>query len=176
MKQYLNYIKKIIDVTLRGTISTFENLASLFIMNRAASEDDIEKCETSLYKKLPDEYKFFLQEFNGGILFKIDDYAGFKLLSTEELIKHNNFQKENFGQEWDSQIILFCECIGDAESLGFKYNESGTINIVYCIMDMLPQEWEIIEHSFDDLINKLIEEKGKKYWLDSSPAGPSVSK
>ncbi len=174
MKQYLNYIKRIIDITLRGTISTFENLASLFIMNRAASEDDIEKCETSFNKKLPDDYKFFLQEFNGGVLFKIDDYAGLNLLSTEELIKHNNFQKENFGQDWDPEIILFCECIGDAEFLGFKYNENGTINIVYCIMDMLPHEWGIVEHSFDDLINKIIEGKGRKYWLYSIEKGSRI--
>jgi hypothetical protein len=113
MKQYLNYIKKIIDITLRGTILTFENLASLFIMNSGASADDIEKCELYFTKKFPDDYKFFLQEFNGGIFFKIDDYAGFKFLSTEELIKHNDFQKENFGQDWDSEIILLCECIGD---------------------------------------------------------------
>lgn len=167
MKKYLNYIKEIIDVTLKGTILTFEYLDSLFIMNNGASNDDIAKCNLHFNQKLPIDYIYFLEEYNGGILFKIDDYAGFKLLSTEELIKHNEFQKGNFGQDWDSQIILFCECIGDAEYLGFKLIENGDANIVYCIMDMLPHEWQIVESSFNDFINKLIEEKGRKYWLDS---------
>lgn len=167
MKQYLNAIKEIIDLTLKGRVSTFENLASLFIMNEEASKEDIVKCDMHFDGKLPNDYKIFLQEFNGGILFKIDDYAGFKLLSTEELIKHNKFQGENFGKDWDSEILLFCECIGDAEYLGFKLNKNRFPNIVYCIMDILPQEWEIIEDSFDCLISKLIEEKGRKYWLDS---------
>lgn len=166
MKYYLNYIKEIIS-DFNGTITTFENLPSLFIMNIEASKYDIVDCDLHLKKQLPDDYKFFLQEFNGGVLFKIEDYAGFKLLSTKELIKHNEFQKMNFGQYWNSEIILFCECIGDAEYLGFKIDENGLHNIVYCIMDMLPQEWEIIENSFDTLINKLIDEKGRKYWLDS---------
>ncbi|MBK7988189.1 MAG: hypothetical protein IPK11_15025 [Ignavibacteria bacterium] len=99
--------------------------------------------------------------------FKIDNYAGFKLLSTQEMIKHNEFQKENFGQDWDSEIIFFCECIGDAEYLRFKFHKNESVNIVHCIMDVLPHEWKIIEDSFDNLIDKLIEEKGEKYWLDS---------
>lgn len=166
MKQYLNYIKEIIGVNLKGTILTFENLVSFFIVNKGASKEEIEKCDLHFSQKLPDEYNFFLQNYNGGVLFKIDDYAGFKFLSIEELIKHNESQRRNFGQDWDSEIVLFCECIGDAEYLGFKVSKNGYV-VVYCIMDMLPQEWEIIEGSFDDLIGKLIEEKGRKYWLDS---------
>lgn len=166
MKQYLKYIKEIIDLSLKGTISTFENLVSQFVMNKGASNDEIRKCDLHFNQNLPAEYKFFLQNFNGGILFKIDDYAGFKFLSTKALIKHNEFQKENFDQDWDTETILFCECIGDAEYLGFRLNENGGLQIVYCIMDMLPQEWEVIEDSFEVLMNKLIKEKGRKYWLE----------
>jgi len=167
MKQYLEYIKEIINLSLKGTISTFENLVSLFIMNKEASKDEITKCDIHFNHKLPGEYKFFLQNYNGGILFKIEDYSGFKFLSTNELIKHNEFQRENFDQDWDAEIILFCECIGDAEYLGFRLNEKGDYKIVYCILDMLPQEWEAIEGSFEILLKKLIEEKGRKYWLGS---------
>lgn len=163
----MNYIKKLIDITLKGTILTFENLTSSFIMNREASKDEIVNCELHFNKKIPNDYRSFLHEFNGGILFKIDNYAGFKLLSTQEMIKHNEFQKENFGQDWDSEIIFFCECIGDAEYLGFKFHKNESVNIVHCIMDVLPHEWKIIEDSFDNFIDKLIEEKGEKYWLDS---------
>lgn len=166
MKQYLEYIKEVIDIRLEGTISTFENLVSLFIMNDEASNNEISKCDMQLNKKLPDEYKFFLQNYNGGILFKIEDYAGFNFLSTNELIRHNEFQRENFDKDWDDEILLFCECIGDAEYLGFKSNMNGDFQIVYCIMDMLPQEWDVIEDSFEILMKRLIEEKGKKYWLD----------
>ncbi|MDR7210601.1 SMI1/KNR4 family protein, partial [Flavobacterium piscis] len=68
MKQYLKYIKEVIEVRLKGTTSTFENLVSLFIMNEEASDDEISTCDLLLNKKLPDEYKFFLQNYNGGIL------------------------------------------------------------------------------------------------------------
>ena len=136
-------------------------------MNSKTSQVDIEKCESNFNKKLPLDYTFFLLKFNGGVLFKIADYAGFKFLSTEELIKHNSFQKENLENYWDSEIILFCECIGDAEYLGFKFNDNGLPKVVYCIMDIIPEKWAIIENTFEDLINKLIEERGRKYWLDS---------
>jgi hypothetical protein len=162
MKKYINYIQEKIGSGLKGTILTFENMVSFFIMNKSASNDEIAKCDLHFNRKLSGEYKFFLHNFNGGILFKINDYAGFKFLSIDELIKHNEFQKENFGEDWDPEIILFCECLGDAEYLGFKLNK-----IVYCVMDMLPQEWEIIENSFDTFISKLIEENGRKYWLAS---------
>jgi hypothetical protein len=165
MKQYLKYIHDIIDAKLKGSIVTFENLESDFIMNNGSSLAEISRCELLLKNNLPEEYNYFLQNYNGGVLFKIDDYAGFKLLSNTELIKHNEFQRKSFGQDWDFNILLFCECIGDAEYLGFNLNEQGRSNIVHCIMDSLPQEWEIIENSFDDLIKKIIEEKGKKYWL-----------
>jgi len=164
MKQYLKYIKEVIDPSLKGIISTFENLVSLFVMNKGASNDDIVKCDLHFNLNLPVDYKFFLQNFNGGILFKIDDYAGFRFLSTNELVEHNEFQKENFGQDWDTKIILFCECIGDAEYLGFK-STNNEEQIVYCIMDIMPQEWKVVDSSFDVLVKKLIEEKGRKYWL-----------
>ena len=165
MKNFLFYIKRIIDTNLKGKVSTFENLASLFIMNKEASKDNITKSNLHFKKQLPDEYNLFLQNYNGGILFKVDDYAGFKFLSAAELIKHNEFQKGNFVQDWDSNIILFCECIGDAEYLGFRISENDYGYVVHCILDTLPKEWEIIEDSFDNFINKLIGEKGKKYWL-----------
>lgn len=167
MKEYLNYIKEIVGHNLKGTTNSFEDLISFFIMNEGTSNDEIEKCDLYLNKKLPDEYKFFLQNYNGGTLFKVDDHSGFKLLSNKKLINHNQFQRENFDQDWDISIILFCECIGDAEYLGFKIGENGSCQIVYCILDTLPQEWDVIESSFDDFITKLIEEKGRKYWLDS---------
>ncbi|MBZ4037034.1 hypothetical protein K6T82_19865 [Flavobacterium sp. 17A] len=165
MKEDLNDLKSIVGENLKGSLTTFENLPSLFTMNKAASNDDLLKCDLYFDEGLAPEYKFFLTNYNGGILFKIEDFAGFKLLSTDELISHNKFQAENFAENWDSQIILFCECIGDAEYLGFKLIEDE-VRIIYCIMDTLPEEWKVIEKSFNILINKLIEQRGEKYWLN----------
>jgi hypothetical protein len=39
--------------------------------------------------------------------------------------------------------------------------------IVHCIMDELPSNWEVIGNLFDDFVTNLIEEKGKKYWLSN---------
>jgi len=166
MKQYINYIKEIIGTDLKGTIVTFEDLVSFFIMNSEASDDEIEESNMYFDRRLPNEYKFFLNHYNGGTLFKIEDFAGFKFLGTNELTRHNEFQRENFGGDWDDRIILFCECIGNAEYLGFKLEEIGSFQIVYCVLDVLPEEWTIVESSFEIFMNKLIEGKGREYWLD----------
>jgi hypothetical protein len=166
MTHYIKKIEIIINKKLIGSIFTFENIESQFIMNKAAQKEEIDKSVKYFNNKLPKEYKYFLEQYNGGVLFKIDDFAGFKLLNSNELIVHNEFQKTNFGLDWNENIILFCECIGDAEYLGFKLNENGTSNIIYCILDLYPNEWKNLDLNFSNFINKLIEEKGKKYWLN----------
>jgi len=164
MKKYLELINKVIDPSLKGEILTYENLKSTFEMNIAASDLDIDKCRVTLEAGLPNDYEFFLRNFNGGKLFLVDDFAGFKLLGTEELINHNKFQQENFGEDWDKHVVLFCEIIGDAEYLGFKIDKEK-VQIVFCIMDTLPSEWQAIDDTFDILIQKIILSNGAKYWI-----------
>lgn len=165
MKQYLVQIEQMLN--RNGGLMTYEGLSSECVMNAPASEHEINNCKQSLSKEIPQQYIHFLNAYNGGTVFKIEDFAGYRLFSTQEIIKENAFQKENFGSNWDESIVLFCSCLGDNEYLGFKIHED-MYDIVDCVMDVVPKAWEVIGSNFDDLIQKLIKEKGKKYWLNNS--------
>ena len=151
-------------LNLNASIYTYEHLSSQFILNKGASKSLINAVETTLTKKLPQAYKDFLEIYDGCVLFKVDDVAGFEFLGTTKILTENQFQKSNFEVDWDDHIILFCLCAGDNEYIGFKLHESGYA-IVHCIMEFSPSAWQIVGDSFDVFVNRLLEEKGKKYWL-----------
>jgi hypothetical protein len=166
MKSYISLIDQILRAG--GQIIDCENLNSSFAMNKRASDEKIVKCDLYFNKKLPNDYKYFLRHHDGGILFDYKDLGGYELLGTNKLVKEDEFQKENFagnGEDWDNNIILFCHLIGNAEFLGFKINETSKYEIVHCIMDEMPNEWLAIGNSFDNLLETIIKEKGKEYWL-----------
>jgi hypothetical protein len=166
MKNYLTLINEKLTNRLAGNVKTYEELDSLFIMKEKALEEDIKKCNAYFKNMLPNDYIMFLRNFNGGVLFQIEDFAGFKFYGTDELIHENLFQRKNFGKDWDDNIILFCLCIGDGECIGFQLKNGG-YEVIHCILDEIPSSWQTIDASFDDFIGKLIVEKGKKYWLES---------
>ena len=165
--QFLIKIRQMLSSELKGVTETYEKLSSDIIMSKGASNAEIFACDSYFGGRLPEDYKLFLKEYNGGKLFQIEDFAGFEFLGCNELVKENGFQKDNFGDDWNENIILFCSCIGDGEYLGFKLTKPSTYQIVHCIMDELPSQWEIISDSLDDFIDKLIDERGKKFWLDN---------
>jgi len=163
MKPYIKFIKQIIQK--EGTITDYENRISVFVMNESATDEEISKCDVYSKNRLPNEYKYFLQYFNGGILFEYDEIVGFKFLGSNDLIQENEFRKEGFGEDWDNNVILFCYLVGIGECIGFRFKETKDYEIVHCFMDMLPNEWLVIGNSFDEFIGKLIVEKGKEYWF-----------
>lgn len=164
MKQFLNEIQQLVNQSEKRGVYTFEGLPSKIIMHKPAFEEDIYNLKKALPAGLPEDYISFLEYSNGGVLFKIEDFAGYKLFSINELFRENSFQKQNFGKDWNDTIVLFCQCVGDNEYLALKYNESN-YEIIYCIMELLPTEWQIIEKDFGDLIHNLILKRGEKYWL-----------
>jgi hypothetical protein len=162
MKLYIEFIKQILESG--GLIMDCYNMESYFVMNSPASIENITQCETYFHKKLPEEYKFFLRYYNGGSLFKCD-IAGFKFLSAQEIIEVNELQKEIYEEYWDGSIIFFCELIGNGEYLGFKTTDPPIYEIVHSMMAQKPKEWIVAGNSFDTLIETIIKEKGKEYWL-----------
>lgn len=166
MKIFLKLIKEVVSDGMFGNRKTYEDLDSIFEMKEGASENEIAECSANFSFLLPEEYKEFLENFNGGTLFKVADIGGFNLLGTEEIVKHNVFQKENFEDDWDENIVLFCKCLGDAEYIGFKFTDAGKYSLVYCIMDELPENWHTFKGSFGDFFETLINENGRKYWGD----------
>jgi hypothetical protein len=163
MKSYVDLIEQILNKG--GKIVDWEKLESSFTMNEYASFEDITKCDSYCGQKLPEEYKYFWKHYDGGILFKYDDIGGFEFLSTSDFIKENELHKECFGEDWDNSVILFCNLLGTGEYLGFRLHDDSKYNIVHCVMIEHPDEWQSIEDSFDTLIETIIKEKGKEYWL-----------
>ncbi len=165
MELYLEKLNQLISESQNEKIKTFEELDSTFTINVGASDNSIEECERYFNYKVPLDYKTFLRKYDGCVLYQIEDFAGFQFLSTKKLVDENSFQRTNFGEDWSEDIILFCLCIGDAEYIGFKVFSDKTYKIIYCIMDELPDTWKVIDTSFNNFVSKLIEEKGRKYWL-----------
>lgn len=165
MKQYLEKIEEIVHGNLTGDVLTFEGLASSFIFNKGVNEEELFKCKGYFKDLIPDDYINFLKFYNGGVLYKVEDFAGFKFLSVNELIQCDIFQKENFSEDWNDNIVLFCEILGDNEFIGYMANENGNVELAYYIMDLLPEHWDKIEGSFEDFMSELIIEKGRKFWI-----------
>lgn len=152
MKNLIERIKR------QSEVRTFENLPSTNYIN----EPLINTPDNSF--GLPNDYLEFLSYANGATLFMIEDIAGFKFLSLEELVTANDFQKENYGTDWDNDVILFCQILGDNEYLGFKKIKEG-YTIVHCIMEEFPNEWQQINGNFKTLLESILKFKGEKYWL-----------
>lgn len=136
MKQYLIEIEHLLR---EKNVVTYEGLSSEVLMNGPASEKDIVDIEHALRKKIPDDYLTFLKNYNGGILFKFEDLGGFRFFSTQEIVKGNVFQKKQFGDDWDDDILLFGQGLGDDEYVGFRCH-SDRYEILDCVMDMMPDE------------------------------------
>jgi len=97
---------------------------STFIMknDNAISEIDLSELESFLEKKLPEVYKDFLLEFNGGIL----AYNKFKLDSSEEYDNLYSFDslhkiKESWRYLKSSSDFFNAEIISIAETLGTSF-------------------------------------------------------
>lgn len=165
-KQLVFKINRILDSNNEGLINTYEGLVSKFIVNIGAKEEDIIKCDNYFRNKIPNDYKLFLKNYNGSVFFKIDDFAGYKFFDCNSLITENKFQKENLSDDWDENIILICSCLGDGDYIRMKILNESSYQLLDCFNEKLPYEWNVIGTSFDTFLEKLIDEKGRKFWLD----------
>lgn len=163
--QLQNKIEDIIN-NLNGMVTTYEGLTSEVIINEGANQIEINKCNSYFGNRLPNDYISFLRNYNGGFFFKVDDIGGLKFWSCDVTVKQNRFQKEQFGDQWDNDIILICECIGDGDYIGIKIVDDNSYEMVDCFGEEVPSNWKAIKISFDSFLEKLLDEKGRKFWLD----------
>jgi len=169
MKKYIKLINQVIRTG--GIIIDNENFYLNINMNSKASIEDIKECNLYFDGKIPDDYLYFLDFFDGGNMFTHNDLGGFAFFSSKTLIKENKFQRENhlengLEEYWDNDVILFAMFIcGDAEFLGFRIKEKGEYDILDITLYEPPSEWRIIGKSFDIFVEKLFLKKGKAFWL-----------
>jgi len=84
-----------------------------------------------------------------------------RLNSTVEM---NESVKKNLICDIPEDYRVFLERF-DGGNLGFKKMKNNKYKILHCIMELFPEDWIIISKSFEEFILKLINERGKKFWL-----------
>ena len=155
---------KTLLVERRGISLSSDGLETISKFNSGATVDEINSCNQYFNNLLPIEYLELLVHYNGVELFNLQDIDGFRFLDTLKIIEVNELEKQN-NSDYDPRIILFCEIIGEGNYLGFRVNENGFYVILDCFHEEKPTEWRVIGYSFDDLLEKIIDEKGTKFWL-----------
>ena len=158
-------VETILDSTLQAEIETYEGLKSHIVVRSGASEEEINKCNSYFENKLPEDYLSFLKRYNGGFFFKVNDIGGFQFWGCDELIYQNTFHKENLGNDWDKRIILICACLGDGDYVGIKIHKDNSYEILDCFGEEIPINWKHIGDSFCSFLEKIIDQRGKKFWL-----------
>jgi hypothetical protein len=143
----------------------YEGLNVNFFANNSAEPKQIQNVIAFFKERLPNEYIDFLKLYNGCELYKLEDIGGFNFLSTEMIMKENDFHKKEYGDAWDDSIIFFCECLGEGNFIGFRPLENGKYLLLDCFHEEKPSEWRPIGDSFDVFLEKLIDLKGEKFWL-----------
>ena len=133
--------------------------------NGGASEFDL--TSANLPNDLPRDYIDFLKIANGCTLFNYDDLDGFQFFGTQELGKENMEMKKSYEDDWDNSVIVFCTILGEGNHIGFKILDESSYQILDCFHEYVPAQWEVIGNSFDTFLEKLIDLKGEKYWLES---------
>jgi len=147
----------------KNVILDYEDLVVTFEKNNGATQNDLDIISNKL--KIPNDYLDFLQIFNGLTLFKFKDLGGFKFLGTNDISKETEIQRQTYEEDWDNDIIVFCNLICDGDFISFKNKNDGSYEILDCYHDENPQNWKVVSYSFCYFLERLIEEKGKRYWL-----------
>ncbi|WP_369679214.1 SMI1/KNR4 family protein [Siphonobacter sp. BAB-5385] len=73
-----------------------------------AHEQELIACGSYFDFKLPIDLVAFLRKYNGATFYEFEDTGGYRFLSCQELVDENRFQQENFGDDWDEHMLLFC--------------------------------------------------------------------
>jgi len=94
----LEAIRAVVGEAFQGSIETYEGLMSEIIVRPGASVEAISQCNKFFGNRLPEEYQSFLQNFDGATFFKVSDIGGFQFWACDELIRQNNYRRENLGE------------------------------------------------------------------------------
>jgi len=134
-------------------------------MAESANEEEL-RYITTVYQ-IPSSYIKFLSIYNGAKLFDYDEIDGLQLLSGKEILQYTQYAKNTFEEEWEDKIIIFAKIIGEDNYLGFKILDKDNENYVIldCYFEEAPEDWSIIEGSFDEFLSKYLLSNGKKFWI-----------
>lgn len=141
----------------------YEELIVTFSKNLPATENEIISMKAKL--TIPEDYIDFLKVNNGCTLFQFQNLGGFELLGTKEIESETNFQRKNYKEDWDDSLIVFCKLISEGDFISFRSKKDNSYDVLDCYHDDIPKNWTVICDSFDYFLERLINEKGKSFWL-----------
>lgn len=131
-----------------------------------AESQNLEFIQNKLQYKIPDQYKEFLLNSNGAMLFNYDNIDGLNLLSIQDTLKYTLYAKNTFEEDWIDNIIIFAKIIGEDIYLGFKVGNDDVYQIVDCYFEQQPIDWREINLSFDEFLVSYILKQGEKFWIN----------
>lgn len=130
-----------------------------------ASAGQIASAEALIGKPLPDELKEFWNSTNGANLFLNDSgLHGIGVTSTELIPELQQEEAELYGGNALEPYVVFARVHGSGDFLVF---ELPTGRILDGIHAEKPQEWRPIADSFREWLDRLIEARGRYYWLEA---------
>jgi len=137
-----------------------------FQINEPALKNELEKVINELRFSLPESYVEFLSKFDGGDFYNYEDLDGFRFFGTKDIVKMNENIKNEYEDDWINEILIFAECIGEGNYLGFKFeNNCDRYKVLDCFHEELPSNWVSFAENFDEFLEKLVLNNGNKYWL-----------
>ena len=145
--------------------SDFEGLPVAFSKNNPATQNEIASAFSDGKMKVPNDCLHFLQHYNGCTLFQFQDLGGFELLGTETILAETLDRQDTYRDNWENNLTVFCRLICDGDFISFKTYSADAYEILDCYHDGHPQDWKVISNSFQDFIEILIDEKGRRFWL-----------
>ena len=143
----------------------YEGLPVTFKSNPPATQQEITSLISNERFSVPADYLDFLKTYNGCILFEYQDISGFNFLGTNEIEKQTEFQRNNYEDEWDTKLTVFFSLLGDGDFLSFRTYNDSNFEILDCYHDDHRYNWKVIGNSFNEFLEKLINEKGRRFWL-----------
>ena len=115
--------------------------------------------------EIPSDYKDLLKKYNGFTLYEFQDLGGFSFFDANQMRIETQQQKEAYEDEWEDRIILIATIIADGDFIGLRILDHGGYEVLDGYHDEVPQNWEVITDSLDVFLWKLIESRGKRFWL-----------
>jgi hypothetical protein len=130
-----------------------------------AFEADIEDVQNSLGKRLPEEFLQFWRNSDGANLYLNDSgLHGVGVASTELMAELQTEEAENYGRAALSPFAVFARVNGSGDFLAFDLASGAVVDGVHAEQ---PHEWRPIATSFVDWLDRLVEARGRYYWLEA---------
>lgn len=147
-------------VTQEGATDWYE-----VMLYAPASEGAIATAESLIGKTLPAEFHEFWNATNGANLFLNESgLHGIGVASTELILELQQEEAEIYGAQALEPYAVFGRVHGSGDFLVFELRTGRILDGIHAEQ---PHEWRAIADSFAEWLDRLIEARGRYYWLEA---------